>query len=106
MSAYDAAGGQVVEIATPTGLADRRVLDDEEVAAVTAVVTSIERHLGHPVDVEWVISRNHRAGDPICVVQARPVTVPVAEDPTPTAYDPVAMARKYVFSRVVTRVHR
>lgn len=102
LSTYDASSGQVVEIGMPTELADRRVLDDEQITAVTAVVTSIERHLGHPVDVEWVISRRDR----ICVVQARPVTVAVAGEPTPTVYDPVAMARKHVFGRVVTRAHR
>jgi phosphoenolpyruvate synthase/pyruvate phosphate dikinase len=99
MSAYDAAGGQVVEIGMPAGLADRRVLDDEQIAAVTAVVTSIERHVGLPVDVEWVLPRHRRAGDPICVVQARPVTVPVVGEPAQTGYDPVEMARKHVFSR-------
>jgi pyruvate,water dikinase len=103
LSTYDAAAGQVVETGMPTELADRRVLDDEQITAVTAVVTSIERHLGHPVDVEWVISRHRRAGDPICVVQARPVTVAAADEPAPTAYDPVAMARKHVFGRVARR---
>jgi pyruvate,water dikinase len=105
LSTYDDATAQVVEIGMPAALADRRVLDDEQITAVTAVVTSIERDLGHPVDVEWVISRHRRAGEPICVVQARPVTVAPAEEPAPTAYDPAAMARKYVFGRV-PRTHR
>lgn len=106
LSTYDAASGRVVEIGMPSELADRRALDDEEVAAVTAMVTSVERQFDHPVDVEWVISRHRRAGDPICVVQTRPVTVTVAEGPAPTVYDPVEMACKYVFGRVVTRAHR
>lgn len=102
LSTYDAASGRVLEITMPAGLAGRRVLDDEQVTAVTTVVTSIERRFGHPVDVEWVVPRHRSAGDPICVVQARPVTVPAAHQPAPTSYDPVAMARKHVFGGVAT----
>lgn len=65
--------------------------------AIAAAVTSIENHYGYPVDVEWVISRHRRAGDPVCIVQSRPVTV-TAETSAPAAYDPVALATKYVFS--------
>jgi pyruvate, water dikinase len=73
------------------------VLDDEQIAAVTGAVTAIEEHYGYPVDVEWVISRHRRAGDPVCIVQSRPVTV-TATEAAPAAYDPVAIAQKYVFS--------
>jgi pyruvate,water dikinase len=97
VSAFDFADGRVTEIAMPAKLADRRVLDDEQIAAVTAAVTAIEEHYGYPVDVEWVIARHRRAGDPICIVQSRPVTV-VAAEAAPAAYDPVAVAQKYVFS--------
>lgn len=97
VSAFDFAEGRVCEIDMPAKLADRRVLDDEQVAAVVEAVKSIEEHYGYPVDVEWVISRHRRAGDPVCIVQSRPVTV-VAEEPAPVVYDPVALAQKYVFS--------
>ena len=60
-------------------------------------MTAIEEHYGYPVDVEWVIARHRRAGDPVCIVQSRPVTV-VATEAAPAAYDPVALAQKYVFS--------
>ncbi|HXV92699.1 MAG TPA: PEP/pyruvate-binding domain-containing protein, partial [Pseudonocardia sp.] len=99
VSAFDFADGRVTEIDMPANLADRRVLDDEQIAAVTDAVRAIEAHYGYPVDVEWVISRHRRAGDPICIVQSRPVTVTAsAADHTPAAYDPVALAQKYVFS--------
>ena len=99
VSAFDFAVGAVTEIEMPAKLADRRVLDDEQVGAVAAAVRSIEAHYGHPVDVEWVVSRHRRAGDPVCIVQTRPVTVTAApEDVTPATYDPVAMATKYLFS--------
>lgn len=99
VSAFDFADGRVTEIDMPAKLADRRVLDDEQIAAITSAVLSIEEHYGYPVDVEWVISRHRREGDPICIVQSRPVTVTAAEqEHTPAAYDPVALAQKYVFS--------
>lgn len=97
VSAFDFAEGRICEVDMPAKLADRRVLDDEQVAAIAAAVSSIETHYGYPVDVEWVISRHRRAGDPICIVQSRPVTVTATEQAA-TAYDPVALAQKYVFS--------
>ncbi|MGH3436182.1 MAG: PEP/pyruvate-binding domain-containing protein [Sciscionella sp.] len=98
VSAFDYAAGRVVEIDMPPRLAQRRVLDDEQVAAVVSAVIAIERHYGYPVDVEWVISRHRRAGDPICVVQSRPVTAAGSEEPIPGGWDPAAMAAKYAFS--------
>lgn len=99
VSAFDFAEGRVTEIDMPAKLADRKVLDDEQIAAVAAAVTSIEKHYGYPVDVEWVISRHRRAGDPVCIVQARPVTVTAAEtERAPAGYDPVALAHRYIFS--------
>jgi len=97
VSAFDFAEGRVTEIAMPAKLADRRVLDDEQISAIVAAVLAIEEHYGYPVDVEWVISRHRRAGDPVCIVQTRPVTV-TATEAAPVAYDPVAIAQKYVFS--------
>ena len=98
VSAFDYAAGQVVEIDMPARLVDRQVLDDEQVAAVVDAVLAVERHYGYPVDVEWVLDRHRRPGDPVCVVQARPVTVvnPVT-DQAPAEWNPVAMAAKYAF---------
>ncbi len=98
VSAFDFATGRVSEIDMPASLADRRVLDDEQIQAVSDAVKSIEEHYGYPVDVEWVISRHRRAGDPVCIVQSRPVTVTAPEASAPAVYDPVALAQKYVFS--------
>jgi phosphoenolpyruvate synthase/pyruvate phosphate dikinase len=99
VSAFDFAVGAVTEIDMPAKLADRRVLDEEQVGAIASAVRSIEEHYGYPVDVEWVIGRHRRAGDPVCIVQTRPVTVTAApEEATPATYDPVALAQKYLFS--------
>ena len=80
VSAFDFAVGAVTEIDMPAKLADRRVLDEEQVAAIASAVRSIEEHYGYPVDVEWVIGRHRRAGDPVCIVQTRPVTVTAAPE--------------------------
>lgn len=97
VSTFDAAAGRVREIAMPAPLADRRVLDDEQIGAVTDAVIAIEGHYGFPVDVEWVLDRRRRPGEPVCIVQARPVTVLAAAEQTPDRYDPVAMAHRHVF---------
>ncbi|MDL5158496.1 PEP/pyruvate-binding domain-containing protein [Actinomycetospora termitidis] len=98
VSAFDFAVGAVTEIEMPAKLAHRQVLDDEQIAAISAAVTAIEEHYGHPVDVEWVIGRHRRAGDPVCIVQTRPVTTVEPETTAAPAYDPVALAQKYLFS--------
>ncbi|MGE0221137.1 MULTISPECIES: PEP/pyruvate-binding domain-containing protein [Actinomycetes] len=99
VSAFDFAAGRVMETEMPRRLMSRRVLDDEQISAVVEAVQRIEQHFGYPVDVEWVLDRHRRPGDPICIVQSRPVTVLGGESAqTPATYDPVAMAQKYVFS--------
>ncbi len=97
VSNFDYAVGRVVEAAMPARLVDRRVLDDEQIAAVVDAVLTVERHYGYPVDVEWVLDRHRREGEPVCVVQARPVTVTAAAAATPTEWNPAAMAAKYIF---------
>ena len=98
VSAFDYAAGRVVETEMPARLVSQRVLDDEQITAITDAVLAVERHYGYPVDVEWVLDRHRREGDPICVVQARPVTVTTSQS-TPTEWNPAAMAAKYVFGR-------
>ena len=96
VSNFDYAVGRVVETAMPARLVGRRVLDDEQIAAVVDAVLAIERHYGYPVDAEWVLDRHRREGEPVCVVQARPVTV-TAPQAAATEWNPAAMAAKYVF---------
>jgi pyruvate,water dikinase len=97
VSAFDYATGRVVETTMPARLVDQRVLDDEQIAAVVDAVLAVERHYGYPVDVEWVLDRHRREGEPVCVVQARPVTTAAVPAQTPTDWNPAAMAAKYVF---------
>lgn len=97
VSAFDFAAGVVVEIPMPTRLRERACLDDEQISAITAAVIEIESRYGYPVDVEWVVSRHRRPGEPVSIVQSRPVTTAV-EQAGPAGYDPMALAQKYIFS--------
>lgn len=92
VSLFDHARGMVVEAAMPARLRTRRILDDEQLGAVVDAVLAVERHFCHPVDVEWVISRHRRAGEPVTVVQARPETANVDVPPTPT-WDTASLLR-------------
>lgn len=100
-SAFDYTRGEVVDIDMPSRLRDEPVLDDEGIHAVVDVVERIERHYGYPVDVEWVIDRAHRPGDPVWIVQTRPVTVngPAREPGTGEVadWDPAGYAARYAF---------
>ena len=96
VSAFDYAVGRVIETEMPARLVSRRVLDEDQIVAITDAVLAVERHYGYPVDVEWVLDRHRREGEPVCVVQARPVTVTAAQT-APTDWNPAAMAAKYVF---------
>jgi len=98
VSAFDFAAGHVTEIAMPSRLRQRACLEDEQLLAVVDAVVSIEQHYGYPVDVEWVLDRHRLPGDPISIVQTRPVTVVEAVD-VPSAYDPMALANKFIFAK-------
>jgi pyruvate,water dikinase len=81
----------------PTRLRERACLDEEQISAIAAAVLEIESRYGYPVDVEWVVSRHRRPGEPVSIVQSRPVTTAV-EPASPAGYDPMALAQKYIFS--------
>jgi len=101
VSTFDYARGQVVEKEMPQRWRRERVLNDEQIRSIFEAVCLIEDKYGVPVDVEWVVPRSYRAGDPVTIVQTRPVTVTSeaeAEGPAP-AWDPVAMASKYAFGK-------
>lgn len=96
VSAFDFALGSVVETSMPQRLRERPCLDDEQIVAIADAVLAIEAHYGHAVDVEWVLQRHRRTGDPIAIVQTRPVTTEVQE--ATAAFDPMALAQKHLFS--------
>jgi pyruvate,water dikinase len=96
ISAIDPGTGRVAECPMPEHLRGQPVLADDEIRQVVAAVLAAERHYGHPVDVEWVVGRRRDHGQPVSVVQVRPITG--LPDPAPeTDWDPVAFAAKYAF---------
>ncbi len=97
VSAFDHSAGRVTETDMPASFVEKPVLDSEQLTAIGQAVTAIEEHYGYPVDVEWVIPRHRRAGEPVCITQSRPVTVTTTDEPAPAGWDPAAMAAKYVF---------
>ncbi|MFB7459246.1 PEP/pyruvate-binding domain-containing protein [Streptomyces sp. NPDC056188] len=96
VSAFDDRAGRVVGMPMPERLRSRSVLDGEQIGGVVDAVLEIERHYGHPVDVEWVIDRDRRPGGRVTIVQARPITFR-PQSGTVAAWDPVAYAAKYAF---------
>lgn len=101
VSTFDAAKAKVVETETPPLLRRKPILSGEEIGAVVEAVGLIEDHYGYPVDVEWVIENGRRPGEPVCIVQARPVTVEgdAAIAQGDTRWDPGAYALKYAFGK-------
>jgi pyruvate,water dikinase len=98
VSAFDYAVGAVTEMPTPERLRRRASLDDEQIGRIVEAVREIEDHYGHPVDVEWVVSGHRRPGEPVSIVQTRPVTVAAAAGPAAKpGWDPLAFAAKYAF---------
>jgi rifampicin phosphotransferase len=63
------AGSGRSEIPVPASLQSRCSLTNDQIATVARAALDCETFFGHPVDVEWVISRQE-----LYVVQARPIT--------------------------------
>lgn len=74
VAAFDYAHGRVVDIAMPARFRNAASVDEDQIDGIVDAVFAIEEHFGHPVDVEWVIERSRRPGEPVTIVQARPVT--------------------------------
>jgi pyruvate, water dikinase len=95
VSAFDYQLGLITEREMPRRLRNERILTDEQISTIVSTVLSIEEKYGYPVDVEWVLDRDRRPGEPLVVVQTRPVTVKTPA--TAPTWDPVAYAQKYAF---------
>jgi len=101
VSALDSAAGCVVELPMPDRLRCAPVFDDEEIRAVASAVIHLEEFHGHPVDVEWVLHRQRRPGDPVPIVQVRPVTGDAADALQAGATGEVEWDTTAAFSRFV-----
>ncbi|NAS25944.1 pyruvate kinase [Herbidospora sp. NEAU-GS84] len=74
VAVIDHAAGRVRQVDMPERFTEAPVLDDERLGAVVTALLAAEVVLRHPVDVEWVIPTRWRPGDPVVLVQARPIT--------------------------------
>ena len=97
ISAFDRTKGLVIEQEMPAHLRRAQVLSEDELAALFVAVKSIERHYKTPVDVEWVIDESRQAGEPLTIVQTRPVTA--TGHGQHQRWDTVAYAMKYGMAR-------
>lgn len=64
--------------------AERREIQsilDDEIIDLARMGKLIEKHYGRPMDIEWAIDRNLRAGSNVIILQARPETVWSSKDP-------------------------
>lgn len=49
-------------------------LIDDEIIGLAAMGKKIEKHYGHPVDIEWAVEKDLTAGTNLFILQARPET--------------------------------
>jgi len=96
VSAYDHGRGIVVEREMPARFRREPCLTAEMIDALWRTIVHIEKHHGHPVDIEWVIEPHWRPGSPVAVVQVRPVTAFGEAEPAKTsAWNAASYAAKY-----------
>jgi len=89
--------GAVADKELPARFHAARCLSDEMINALWQALSQIERHFGHPVDIEWVIEPNWRPGIPVSIVQVRPITT-LGNDAAASAapkWDALGYAAKY-----------
>ena len=98
VSAVDPDGGRVIEQEMPPHLRHARVLDEDELAALFVAMKTIEGHYKVPIDVEWVVDESRRSGEPLTIVQTRPITT--VGEVAPTRLDPLAYTMKYAMGRL------
>jgi len=74
MMEKDEETGETVEREVPEGDRERRVLSDDELAALQELGETVEAHYETPQDVEWAI-----VDDDVYMLQSRPITT-IADD--------------------------
>lgn len=94
VSLFDAREGRVVERPAPALFRDAPAIGAEAAVEIARAVLAVEAAEGGPVDVEWVLPRGRRPGEPPVLVQVRPVTAAAEPAPAPV-WNPFAYARKY-----------
>jgi pyruvate, water dikinase len=94
---------RVVDRPVPEALQTQPCLSDAEIASLTATGKLIEKHYGHPQDIEWAVAQ----GGEILFLQARPETVWGARDAVKApASSPVANPFAHVMAALTKRENR
>jgi pyruvate,water dikinase len=75
-------GGGTEHVAVAEELRRASCMSDEELQALRAIARKVERHYGHPQDIEWAVERRTNG---ILLLQSRPETVWSAKESTPVA---------------------
>ena len=75
-------GGGTEHVAVAEELRRAPCMSDEELQALRAIARKVERHYGHPQDIEWAVERQTNA---ILLLQSRPETVWSGRESTPVA---------------------
>jgi pyruvate, water dikinase len=75
-------GGGTQHVDIEESLRRAPCMSDEELQALRAIARKVERHYGHPQDIEWAVERQ---SNEILLLQSRPETVWSAKEATPVA---------------------
>jgi pyruvate, water dikinase len=87
-------GGGTEHVDVEESLRRAPCMSDEELQALRAIARKVERHYGHPQDIEWAVERQ---SNEILLLQSRPETVWSTKEATPVAR-PAADPRSHVMS--------
>jgi len=75
-------GGGTEHVDVEESLRRAACMSDEELQALRVIARKVERHYGHPQDIEWAVERQ---SNEILLLQSRPETVWSAKEATPVA---------------------
>ena len=75
-------GGGTQSVAVAEDLRRTACMSDEELQALRTIARRVERHYGHPQDIEWAVERRTNE---ILLLQSRPETVWSAQESAPVA---------------------
>jgi pyruvate,water dikinase len=75
-------GGGTQSVAVDENLRRTACMSDDELQALRTIARRVERHYGHPQDIEWAVERR---SNEILLLQSRPETVWSAKESAPVA---------------------
>jgi len=70
MFVRDAKTGKTIQKKVPAKMANKQVLNEDELGKITALGITVEKHYNFPQDIEWAVNEGK-----IYLLQSRPITV-------------------------------